>query len=185
MMIDVPDRIENPEAYIAAAEARIARNAEIGRQRRVQAWIDADPSRKDVINFLENQSFGFLAKMKESMDKFGPLTEKQEVAVRKCMADKAAKIAEFRAKDAGSEWIGTEGVRQDFELTVRVVNYFEGDFGAVYINILNDAAGNVVVYKGGKPLGMKGDAVKVKATVKAHGLREGVKQTIISRPKVL
>lgn len=32
---------------------------------------------------------------------------------------------------------------------------------------------------------MKGQRVTLKATVKEHGERDGVKQTIISRPKVL
>ena len=35
---------------------------------------------------------------------------------------------------------------------------------------------------GGSPLAEKGESVVVKATVKEHGERDGVKQTIIQRP---
>jgi len=182
--INVPEWVENESAYIAAAMAKIERNAEIGRMKRFNAWME-NPENAAVYKAINGVQFGFLGKMFEAIEKYGTLTENQVAAVQKVLAQKAEKKAEFLAKDAGSEWIGTEGVRQDFELTIRVVNYFEGDFGAVYINIMNDANGNVVIYKGGKPLGIKGDTVKVKATVKAHAVREGVKQTVIARPKVL
>ena len=47
-----------------------------------------------------------------------------------------------------------------------------------------DADGNVVVYKGSTTVGEKGETVTLKATIKDHGEREGVNQTIIARPKV-
>ena len=74
------------------------------------------------------------------------------------------------------------GERRNFELTLNWVKYFEGAFGATYIHGLKDADGNVVIYKGSKCLGEKGATVKVKATIKDHSEREGVKQTLISRP---
>lgn len=51
------------------------------------------------------------------------------------------------------------------------------------VHIMNDEAGNVIVYKGNR-IAEKGQRVTMKATVKSHGEREGVKQTIVSRPKV-
>jgi hypothetical protein len=47
---------------------------------------------------------------------------------------------------------------------------------------MHDVDGNVVVYKGSNLLGEKGNAVSVKATIKDHDSRDGVKQTKISRP---
>jgi hypothetical protein len=59
---------------------------------------------------------------------------------------------------------------------------------------MEDADKNVVIYKGtsdavgwsleGQPRG-KGDSLTITATVKEHGVREGVKQTIIQRPKAV
>jgi hypothetical protein len=61
---------------------------------------------------------------------------------------------------------------------------FEGVYGVSHINICRDEAGNVIVYKGSHGL-EKGWRYVIKATVKAHDEREGVKQTIIARPKIL
>jgi hypothetical protein len=58
----------------------------------------------------------------------------------------------------------------------------EGQFGTSYLHIMNDAQGNVVIYKGTKILGGKTETLTVKATVKEHGERDGVKQTKIARP---
>ena len=49
---------------------------------------------------------------------------------------------------------------------------------------LIDGAGNVFIYFGDASLGGPGDKVTVSATIKAHTVRDGVKQTIINRPKV-
>ena len=68
-------------------------------------------------------------------------------------------------------------------MTLAHVHAFEGTFGPVYIHILNDAEGNVIVYKGNKRLtGEKGEVVTFKATIKAHDARDGVAQTILARP---
>jgi hypothetical protein len=61
----------------------------------------------------------------------------------------------------------------------------EGQYGYSYLHVLHDDAGNVVVYKGSKELGMRGERVLVKATVKDHDVRDGVKQTKIARPVAL
>ena len=59
-----------------------------------------------------------------------------------------------------------------------------------WVFVTEDSDGNVVVYKGSGHLynadgqgATKGDKVAVKATIKEHGERDGVKQTIIARPK--
>ena len=70
-----------------------------------------------------------------------------------------------------------------FDLTIKFVTSFETQFGTTFVNICEDADANVVVYKGSNLLGGKGEKVQVKATIKAHDYRDGVAQTIISRPK--
>jgi len=59
----------------------------------------------------------------------------------------------------------------------------ETQFGTKRINIIR-CNGNVVVYRGNY-LGEKGEAIRMMATVAEHGEREGVKQTIVQRPKII
>ena len=83
------------------------------------------------------------------------------------------------AEAAKSNWIGTVGERRMFVLSVRHVITMEGIYGTSYLHIMEDADGNVVIYKGTKRYD---GIISVKATVKEHGEREGVKQTKIARP---
>lgn len=116
---------------------------------------------------------------------YGDLSEKQVGFVAKLLAKIPAREAEKAARaaaNAGSQHVGTAGKREVFALNIDWVKGFESDFGMTYIHGLRDAAGNIVIYKGSTVLGEKGQQITVKATVKAHGDREGVKQTVISRP---
>lgn len=185
--------IENEAAYAEATERRIKENARRGRMRR---WLD-DPAVTDRQRLLErmeeNQWHSFLNKMFQSYLEWGSLTEGQERAVRDALAkldvrkaEKAAGREAERQVDRGSsKHIGEVGKRQDFALTIQRIPEYEGQFGLTYIHLMKDAGGNVVVYKGGTRLGEPGEAVMVKATVKEHGERDGVAQTVISRPKAL
>jgi uncharacterized protein (DUF3820 family) len=98
--------------------------------------------------------------------------------------ERRKQVAAQRAADAvTSRHVGTVGKRDTFAaLTLRALPSFDSMYGRVYIHILADAAGNVLIYKGGKALANVGDTVTLKATVKEHGEREGTLQTILSRP---
>ena len=183
--------IEYPDRYEAAVEARIHANARTGRRRR---WLAADPTRQDVINKMYEaanhaREGSFIVKMVESYDEWGSLTGNQEAAVRRIVEQNAQRDearAAARAEEAAhSQYVGTVGERREFTLTIKGRPEFEGNFGTVYIHICHDPNDNVVIYKGGKTLGERGETVRVKATVKAQSEREGVKQTIISRPVVV
>lgn len=105
-------------------------------------------------------------------------------------------LQQSRAHDARcSNHLGKVGEKIELELTIEHVASFQGYYGPVFIHIMKDGQGNVVIYKGkrlrtgknpylDKDLG-KGDKIRLAAKVKAHGEREGVKQTIIERPKVI
>ena len=103
-----------------------------------------------------------------------------------CRAVWAELINQTRQYDAEkSQWIGQVGNRQSFgDLVITFCKGFHGYYGVTFINVLKDAAGNVIVCKGTKKLGARGDRVKLTATIKQHGEREGVKQTIVNRPKL-
>lgn len=105
------------------------------------------------------------------------------------------RIAERKKRDALSQWVGGVKERRDWLLTLEAEFGFETDFGHLSIKIFRDDDGNVIVYKGSigsfvdpsdedKVL-QKGGKIRLKATIKSHEVRKEVKQTLISRPKVL
>ena len=121
--------------------------------------------------------------------------EKIKFEARK--AEEEAKEAEKKAKldsvikarrdaELKSVHVGTVGVREDFTFTVDHFHWFHSDiYGWNSIAFLTDENGNKLIYKGRADIGLKGETVIVKATVKEHAVREDVKQTIISRPKLI
>jgi hypothetical protein len=182
--------IENEVAYEAARERNIRANARVGRERR---WLAEDATRQQLIVFIDQngrdddgQPRGtFLGKMAESFEEWGTLTAGQEAAVRKIVADRAEKQAERKAADAQSKHIGTVGERRTFTATVRFATFFDTQFGTTFVTGLNDADGNIIIHKGSAVFpSERGAVVNFVATVKEHGVRDGVNQTIVARPKV-
>jgi hypothetical protein len=213
--VNVPDHVENENAYIGHARARIAGNWVRGNRKR---WEEAHADHQRIRDWLfsegefagewlPNGQFkrhplgrsaakgGFadlIEKFATDLRECGGLSDKQTEIVRNAMnrqgqfnAERDAKLAEKRAHEAAtSNWIGTEGERREFELDIQWVKIFEGIYGTSYIHGLKDLGGNVVIYKGSNCLGEKGERVRIKATIKEHSERDGVKQTVIARPKV-
>ncbi|KPK59034.1 MAG: hypothetical protein AMJ59_12740 [Gammaproteobacteria bacterium SG8_31] len=204
MEIDMPLFIENEAAYEAAIERNIANNRRKTGARKFAALFEDATA---IIDFVETRvsdaqvahwaRFGrgmeeasFIDACWAGLQTFGGLTEKQGLAVRSIIAKNAERKAQYRAEALTKVHVGTVGERRDFDLTVRFVTDFETQFGITNVFVMEDAEGNVVVYKGAGSLynadgqfAVKGDKISVKATVKEHGERDGVKQTIIARPK--
>ena len=133
-----------------------------------------------------------LLQMRNALDEWGSLTERQTAMVANALARTekriaertAARAAELAADRATSQFVGAVGERREFKLQVERVLSFEGTYGVTYVNICRDAAGNVVVYKGSNGW-ERGEELRVKATVKMHDRRDGVAQTLIQRPTVI
>jgi hypothetical protein len=86
------------------------------------------------------------------------------------------------------EWVGGVKVRQDFKgLTIQSMKYIEGRFGTTILVAFEDEPGNLIRWFSSTKLDHidKGDVVDIKATVKEHTTYKGVKQTMITRAKVL
>lgn len=200
----MPVFIENEAAYEAAIARNIAENRRKTGERKFRAaFEDADA----IIDFVESrvsdeqvshyartghgkEGASFIDACWVGLKTFGGLTEKQGLAVRNILAKNAERKAQYRAEALTKVHVGTVGERRDFDLTVRFVTYFETQWGTTWVFVMEDAEGNVVVYKGSswlyneqKNQADKGDKITLKATVKEHGERDGVKQTIIARPK--
>jgi len=168
------------------AETRAARKAEASRI----AFEKAEVERAAKLVAFRAENVEFIAKLdtldgdfwkgfKESfMHRAMAPTERQIELVEGEIAKRAA--------NAASAFLGNVGDKITTMVRVeRIIVLPDYGFGVNYINLLRDDAGNVLVYKGLTDIGQKGEAVMLKATVKAHDMRDGVCQTTIQRPKVL
>lgn len=129
-----------------------------------------------------------LLSIRDQFDQWGNLSPKQTELVRTMIARAEQRVADRIASGEqrlefdrqNSKHIGTVGDRIVLRLNVERVLSFEGDFGMSYINLCRDESGSLVVYKGSKAFEV--GPIVVKATIKAHAERDGVAQTLISRP---
>ena len=194
----MPDRssnpIEHPAAYASAIRRNIIMNARktwLANTPRAHEILDAtDAGRVYDNNGRESYKEGFMGSMASALDSFGKLTPKQCEAVLKGIDARAAKKAEWAneraALDAKRVHIGTVGQKATMTLTTMHIVILDGTYGTNYIFIMEDADQNVVIYKGkSECMPNKGETATVVATVKEHGVRDGVKQTIIQRPKAV
>lgn len=195
--------IENPVAYENAIKRNIIANAQKTWRANTPRSGEIESALTDGITYSDRGGFkgygdDFLGKMAEAFYTWGKLSPKQCEAVLKGIDARAARKAEWADKkaalDAHRQHIGAVGEKITLALTIAHVVVLEGTFGTTYIYIMEDADKNVVIYKGnsdavawtpeGQPRG-KGDSLTIIATIKEHGVRDGVKQTVIQRPKAL
>lgn len=98
------------------------------------------------------------------------------------IAKREAAKQERAAIDSKSEFIGTVGERINFSGII-VTSFFKGDdMGGFWINKVR-MGDNLVTYIGNK-LGEQGEEITFKATIKAHNEYNGIKSTVVNRPKV-
>lgn len=192
--------IENEAAYNAAIKRNIITNAQktwrsnTDRANEIEVALEAGRRFNDygaIVGYSED----FIGSLAEAFDTYGKLTPNQSVAVLKGIDARAARRAEWADKqaelNASRQHIGRVGQKLDLELTVKKIIELEGlQFGGyhgfTYIYIMEDADQNVVIYKGNSVAFStvdEGSTYRFTATVKEHGVREGVKQTMIQRPK--
>jgi hypothetical protein len=198
--ITVAPIIDNPDAYAKATRARIIANANKTFTRTysdyseiegfLSAGVDVDAYGRKI--YKE----GFVGSLASAYANYGKLTEKQVLAIRKCLEANKARRAEWADKkailDATRQHIGTIGEKLTLMLTLKKRIQLEGakfsyyDSGITDLCIFEDADNNIVIYKGRssdiEQLN-EGDTATIRATIKDHGVRNGVKQTIIQRPK--
>ena len=190
--------IEDEAAYAAAIARRIKENA---RKTREAAFRAECPDWEAILTFIEaNSGNKFWHDVNQGVSEYGAPRPKIIEIVRERLAQTEAKKAEWKARDARSEHIGEVGKKIEVEAVVTFRASFNGFYGQVDITGFR-VGNNVIIHKGTAPkvedpickdqLGKidprevaKGDIVMLKATIKDHGEREGVKQTIVTRPKV-
>lgn len=193
--------IENEAAYSAAIKRNIITNAQktwrsnTDRANEIEVALEAGRRFNDYgasIGYSED----FIGSLAEAFDTYGKLTPNQSAAVLKGIDARAARRAEWADKqaelNASRQHIGRIGQKLDLELAIKKIIELEGlQFGGyhgfTYIYIMEDADQNIVIYKGNSAAFStvdEGSTYRFTATVKEHGVRDGVKQTIIQRPKI-
>ncbi len=167
--------------YYPSIEARKMANAANTKRKN---WIASDERAQEIIDFVADYSpegDGFFSACNKGIWQFGSLTPNMRNAMVKVLDKRAAQAAEWATRDGKCEFVGTVGERQAFAVTVKHIVDLEGIYGISHLHICRDADDNVIIYKGTQYWG-KGAQVTFMAKVKEHGVRDGVKQTIIQRP---
>jgi hypothetical protein len=173
-------------------------------------WVTDAEWYKAGNNIKNIEPRNFFDKIHLSIVEWGAPTQGQADAIRRIIDQEASKKAEWAARDALSTHIGDVGSKIEVEAVVYFQTGFSTQFG--YTTITGFRAGdNIIIHKGTAPKVdsvkqdktnsrydwntnkwvqvefkrevEKGDRVILKATVKEHGERNGVKQTIVTRPK--
>jgi hypothetical protein len=186
--------IEHKAAWEAGRKRNILMNARktwLANTPRAHEILDAADAGRDYDN-NGNESYkeGFMGSMAQALDTFGKLSPKQCEAILKGIDARAAKKAEWASEkaalDAKRAHIGAIGQKVTLTLTTVHIIVLDGMYGTNYIHICEDADQNVVIYKGKSfDFPAKGHTATMTATVKDHGVRDGVKQTVIQRPKII
>lgn len=178
------DRVK---AGIAAKTGKAKAQALLADRDMTQAWTIFTDNGADFSKFEEFT----IRDLVQKLVAYGALSDKQWEFLGKLIGQftarpaKEAKIeAEKAEQRATSAHIGKVGDRREFTLQIVATKTYETQYGPQTVNICKDEAGNSVIYKGNH-LGDRGTTVRVKATVKAHDERDGIKQTIINRPATL
>jgi len=186
--------IEHPAAYEAATKRRIIMNARTTFFRTV---ADAP----QIIEYLDRQPERnqFAASLRQALDNYGKLTEKQCQAVRNSMEREVQWKAEYLAKAtaaaATQQFVGEVGKKVTLTVTVKKeimvdrpkFHYY--DSGRSNLRMCQDELGNIIVFSGSADFPREGETATITATVKSHRVysRNGVDtpQTTIIRPKIV
>lgn len=150
------------------------------RQVATQAWRDANSALVARLVAYTGTN-DFLRGMIQNLADWGNLSTRQAEATESCFAV----IDRLEAARANGQFIGAVGDKVILTITVERIIVLETQFGTNYINIARDEKGNAVTYKGCTDIGGKGDTTTIKASIKEHTVYNGVKQTVLQRPKVL
>ena len=153
---------------VEAIKAMSIDEAVNARLNNVQVRINAD--------YCKDDDFGYFA--------YAPLAYENHLK----HVEYTQKKEEARQKMAStSEYVGEIGKRDVFEVKeMKLITSFPTDYGTSYLYQFIDHADNVLIWFASSPMMDKDykeitEVSKIKATVKAHSERKGVKQTVLNR----
>ena len=87
---------------------------------------------------------------------------------------------------SNNDWLGNVGDKVTTEVIVNKVIVSDGHYGLSYINIMTELlSGNSVVWFGSNKVLNDGEKVTLKGSIKALNDRDGKKQTVLTRCKII
>ena len=128
-----------------------------------------------------------LIRLARTVETRGWVTDLDLISAAKTLARIDARAAVATAVAAG-DYVGTVG--QPITLTVTIDRLLRFAYTRTpghppvtsYVHLMH-AGDHAVVYRGSVVLGDEGDTVTIAATVRAHEVRDGIRQTLIQRPR--
>lgn len=90
-----------------------------------------------------------------------------------------------KAEASSSEFQGAIKDKLERKVTVTFARELDGNYGVTYLYKMIDSSGNEYTWFSSNSVLDQGDEVRIKGTVKAHETFNGIKQTILTRCKVL
>ena len=99
------------------------------------------------------------------------------------MLPTARRIVAENLAAQSSEHIGAEGEPVELDVVVIFTKCFETYYGLSCVTKMRTDDGNMATYFGMSIDAQRGDRLTLRATVKEHSLYEGIKETIINRPR--
>lgn len=84
-----------------------------------------------------------------------------------------------------SKYVGEVKSREVFELTLHKIIQYEGFYGVGFMHVYQDKDDNVFVWSTTKMQGIEGKTYSMKCTIKDHDEYKGVRQTKITRCKIV
>lgn len=98
---------------------------------------------------------------------------------------KFKKAKEKKKQREKSEHIGEVGERIEVDVVVEKVHVFENNWGNTKLHRFKDDKGNVIVWFASNAFLEEGKNYKIRGTVREHSEYRGVKQTVLTRCKVI
>jgi hypothetical protein len=142
-------------------------------------WIQEQDSKSDYINnlkvlvkseFIAHREIGILCSLMACYYK----------AMNKEQQQKAEKA------EVKNEYTGKVGERKDFELIFKKAFGYWSEYGYINIYLFADAEGHEIKWTSQKAIEQEeGEALTIKGTIKAHEEYNGIKQTVLTRCKVM
>jgi hypothetical protein len=152
----------------------------------IVAWLETLQNRTDLNDYMYNLSVLGKGAMFTTKN-FGLACS----AIPTYLREKEREINKRKQYEdyKNSQYVGTVGKRDRFELTLVYMREFESDFGVTHMHKFRDESGNVFIWFASNiywnPVKKQdidlGDTVTLYGTVKAHEEYDGIKQTKLSR----
>ena len=106
--------------------------------------------------------------------------------VNKVKWDARRARAEQAKKELNDEYAGAVGDKITTEATVECVTGFDGQYGYMYVYNFKDVHGHLLVWFTSKDLEVDtGDKIRISGTIKKLNEYKGIKQTVLTRCKVM